>query len=158
MELVITPRGNLQIDNAQIRFRNFSGEPDMYTREGDRSFCVVIPTQEMADDLIERGWNVKIKPAREDGGDPFMYLKVKVSYKFAGPRAYLIAGTAKRDLTEDTIGMLDHIDIESVDMDISPSDWTQPNGKSGRTAYLDSIHVVQKLDRFAARYANNDVE
>jgi hypothetical protein len=154
MELVITPRGNLQIDDASLRFKNFSGEPDMYTREGDRSFCVLIPTQEMADDLIERGWNVKIKPPREEGDDPFMYLKVKISYRFGGPRAYLIVGNARRELTEDTIGMLDHIDIESVDMDISASDWSQPNGKSGRTAYLDSIHVVQKLDRFAARYAN----
>lgn len=156
MELVITPRGNLQIDDAYLRFKNFSGEPDMYTREGDRSFCVVIPTQEMADDLIDRGWNVKIKPPRNEGDDPFMYLKVKISYRFGGPRAYLIAGNARRELTEETIGMLDHIEIESVDMDISASDWSQPNGKSGRTAYLDSIHVVQKLDRFAARYANED--
>lgn len=155
MELVITPRGNLQIDDAIMIFKNFSGEPDMYTREGDRSFCVVIPTQEMADDLVDRGWNVKIKPPREEGDEPFMYLKVKISYKFSGPRAYLIAGDARRELTEDTIGMLDHIDIDSVDMDISFSDWDR-NGKQGRTAYLDSIHVVQKLDRFAARYARND--
>lgn len=155
MELVITPRGNLQIDDAIMIFKNFSGEPDMYTREGDRNFAVVIPTQEMADDLIERGWNVKIKPPREEGDEPFMYLKVKISYKFSGPRAYLIAGEARRELTEETIGMLDHIDIDSVDMDISFSDWER-NGKSGRTAYLDSIHVVQKLDRFAARYARND--
>lgn len=154
MELVITPRGNLQIDDATLRFKNFSGEPDAYTREGDRSFCVLIPTQEMADDLIDRGWNVKIKPPRDEGDLPFMYLKVKVSYRYGGPRAYLIAGSARRELTEDNIGMLDHIDIESVDMDISPSDWSQPSGKSGRTAYLDSIHVVQKLDRFAARYIN----
>lgn len=155
MELVITPRGNLQIDNAIMIFKNFSGEPDMYTREGDRNFSVVIPTQEMADDLIARGWNVKIKPPREEGDEPFMYLKVKISYKFSGPRAYLISGAARRELTEDNIGMLDHIDIESVDMDISFSDWER-NGKAGRTAYLDSIHVVQKLDRFAARYARND--
>lgn len=154
MELVITPRGNLQIDNATMVFKNFSGEPDEYTREGDRSFAVVIPTQEMAEDLINRGWNVKIRPPRNADEDPFMYLKVKVSYKFEGPRAYLISGNARRELTEDNIGMLDRIDIESVDMDISPSDWTR-NGKDGRTAYLDSIHVVQKLDRFAARYAND---
>jgi hypothetical protein len=84
-----------------------------------------------------------------------MYLKVKVSYKYGGPRAYLISGAARRELTEENIGMLDHIIIESVDMDISPSDWVR-NGKEGRTAYLDSIHVVQKLDRFAARYADEN--
>jgi hypothetical protein len=155
MELVITPRGNLQIDDAIMVFKNFSGEPDAYTREGDRSFAVVIPTQEMADDLIDRGWNVKIKPPRDEGDTPFMYLKVKVSYKYGGPRAYLISGAARRELTEENIGMLDHIIIESVDMDISPSDWAR-NGKEGRTAYLDSIHVVQKLDRFAARYADEN--
>ena len=43
------------------------------------------------------------------------------------------------------------MDIISVDLDIRPFDW-EVNGKEGRTAYLESIHVTQDLDRFAARY------
>ena len=54
------------------------------------------------------------------------------------------------ELDEESIDCLDDVDILSVDLDIRPYDW-QVNGKQGRTAYLQSIHVVQEIDRFAAR-------
>lgn len=155
MELNIAPNEILQIDDARITFRNFSGEASQYNRKGDRNFALIIPTQEMADELIARGWNVKIKPARdEDEYDlPFMYLNVKVSYNEFGPNVFLHSGRAMRRLDEDGVGILDHIDIERIDMDIAPSDWTV-NGKTGRAAYLRTMHVTQRLDRFAERYGN----
>ena len=59
-------------------------------------------------------------------------------------------------LNEETIAMLDEIDIASVDMDLRPYDW-EVNGKTGRTAYLQAIDVTQNVDRFGARYAEEDV-
>mgnify|MGYP001509972592 FL=1 len=67
MEITFAPRGILQIDDARIIHRNFAGRGDKYTREGDRNFSLVVPDQELADRLIADGWNVKIKPPREDG-------------------------------------------------------------------------------------------
>ena len=151
--------GTLEIDDARITFRTFEGRGDKFNRDGDRNFAVVIPTQELADELIEKGWNVKIKPPREDGDQPFMYLKVKVNYdptRGRVPGAYLKSGRAMNRLNEDTIGMLDHLDIESVDLDIDPYDWEMPSGKTGRSAYLRSIHVTQRVDRFAERYAEDE--
>ena len=58
-------------------------------------------------------------------------------------------------LDEETISVLDDIDIRSVDLDIRPYDW-DVNGKSGRTAYLQSIEIIQEIDRFAARYAEEE--
>jgi hypothetical protein len=144
----------LQIDDARIIYRNFSGAPSKFNREGDRNFAVVIPDQETADILIDDGWNVKIKPPREDGDMPFMYLPVKIKYNDdgRGPTAYLKSGRAMNRLTEETICTLDDVDILSVDMDLRPYDW-DINGKVGRTAYLQSIHVTQEVDRFAERYA-----
>jgi len=150
--------GTLEIDGARITWRNFEGRGDKFNREGDRNFAVVIPTQELADELIDRGWNVKIKPPREDGDQPFMYLKVKVNYdpsRGRTPGVYLKSGRSVNRLNEDTVGMLDHIDIESVDLDIDPYDW-EMSGKTGRTAYLRSIHVTQRVDRFAERYADEE--
>ena len=60
-------------------------------------------------------------------------------------------------LDEESIGCLDNIDIESVSMDIRPYDW-EVNGRTGRTAYLQSMEVVQRIDRFAARYGGNDID
>ena len=151
MHINFGPRGILQIDDARIIFRNFSGKPDKYNREGDRNFAVVIPDQDMANALIEEGWNVRIKPPRDVDDEPFMYLPVKIKFNDRGPRVYLVSGNSKHILDESTVHRLDNIDILSVDMDIRPYDW-EVNGKTGRTAYLQSIQVTQEVDRFAERY------
>lgn len=51
--------------------------------------------------------------------------------------------------------MLDEIDIQSVNMDIRPYDW-EFGGKNGRAAYLSAMEVTQNIDRFAARYAEEE--
>lgn len=155
MELTFAPKGILQIDDARIIYRNFRGEGGKFNREGDRNFAVVIPKQELADELRNRGWNVKIKPPKDEEDSPFMYLPVKVKFNDRGPQVYLRTGDRVNRLDEETISVLDDIDIRSVDLDIRPYDW-DVNGKSGRTAYLQSIEVIQEIDRFAARYAEEE--
>ena len=132
MHVTFAPRNILQIDEARIIYRNFAGVGSKFNREGDRNFAVVIPDQEIADALINEGWNVKIKPAREEDD----------------AHGYLTSGRAKNRLDEASIDILDNIDILNVDLDVRPYDW-EVNGKTGRTAYLQAIHVTQKVDRFA---------
>ena len=149
-------RGVLQIEDARIIYRNFGGEASKYNREGDRNFAVIIPNQEICDQLTAEGWNVKIKPPRDEDDTPFMFLPVKVKYNNRGPNIYVqSAGNVKR-LTEETVGMLDEIDIQSVDMDLRPYDW-EVNGKEGRSAYLQAMNVIQNIDRFGAQYAAQDL-
>lgn len=155
MELTFAPRGILQIDDARIAFRNFRGEGDKFNREGDRNFVLIIPTEEIADALTKEGWNVKIRDPREEGDLPFMYLPVKVKFNDRGPQVYLVTGGRRNRLDEDTVAMLDDIDIINVNLDIRPYDW-EVNGKTGRTAYLQAIEVFQEIDRFAARYAEEE--
>lgn len=161
MNLTFAPRNILQIDDARIIFRNFRGEGGRFNKEGDRNFAVVIPNQEMAESLLNdtnrygAGWNVKIKAPREEGDDPFIYLPVKVKFNNRGPIIYLESGSNRIKLTEDTISMLDEIDILSVDMDIRPYD-DEINGKPFRSAYLQSMLVRQEIDRFAARFAEEE--
>lgn len=152
----ISFRGNiLEIEDARIIYRNFSGAASKFNREGDRNFAVIIPNQELADELIEAGWTVKIKPPRDEFEDPFIFLPVKVKFNGRGPAAYVESGGSVTRLNEDTIDMLDDIDIASVDMDLRPFDW-EVGGKTGRSAYLHAINVVQNIDRFGARYASED--
>ena len=164
MNLTFAPKGILQIDDARICFRNFKGEGSMYNNEGDRNFSLVIPDEEIAEALkndkneFGAGWNVKIRAPREEGEAPFMHLPVKVKYTDrSGPKVYLISGKNRVQLDEDTIGMLDDIDIKSVDLDIRPYD-DEINGRPFRTAYLQSMEVVQRIDRFAARYSENGAD
>lgn len=144
-------RGILQIEDARIIYRNFAGIGSKYNREGDRNFAVIIPNQEIADELIADGWAVKIKPPRDEDESPFMYLPVKVKFNNRGPAAYVKSGNSVQRLNEETIGMLDEIDIQSVDMDLRGYDW-EVNDKKGKSAYLQAINVIQNIDRFGAQY------
>ena len=112
---------------------------------------MIIPDQEQADALINEGWNVKIKPPRDEDDSPFMYLPVKIKFNDRGPNCYLATGTRINRLDEESICCLDDVDILSVDMDLRPYDW-EVNGKTGRTAYLQSIKVTQEIDRFASSF------
>lgn len=142
----------LEIEDARIIYRNFEGIASKFNREGDRNFAVIIPNDEIKDELIEAGWNVKIKPPRDEDDTPFMFMPVKVKFNNRGPAAYLRSGETVTRLNEDTIGILDEIDIQSVDMDLRPYDW-EVNDKTGRTAYLQAINVIQDIDRFGDMYA-----
>lgn len=153
MNITFAPRGILQIDDARIIYRNFRGEGSKFNREGDRNFSVVINDKDLADRLIDEGWNVKIKPPREGEDEPFMHLPVKVKFGERGPNAYLSTGRRMIRLDRESIGCLDDVDIISVDLDIRPYDW-EVNGKEGRTAYLQSIKVTQRVDRFAEEYGS----
>lgn len=158
-------RDILQIDDARIVYRNFRGEGSKFNRVGDRNFSLVIPDEEIKDLLVGLGFNVKIKAPREEGEAPFMHLQVKVKYSDdpedvdengnrKGPSAYLTSGNNMVALNDKTIACLDDIEIACVNLDIRSYDWTMPNGTSGRSAYLQSINVIQNIDRFAAAYNN----
>lgn len=146
----------LQLEDARVIYRNFSGTAGKFNREGDRNFAVVIPDEETKDMLVEAGWNVKIKPPRDDFDEPFMFLPVKIKFNSRGPAAYVRSGDRAQRLNEETISILDEIDILSADMDLRPFDW-EVNGKTGRTAYLEAIDVIQRVDRFGARYAEENM-
>lgn len=151
------PNGYLEINDARLIWKNFSGRGDRFNREGDRNFHLVIPDQETCDALLNDrnqfgdSWNVKIKPPRDEDDAPFMYMPVKIRFNDRGPNIYLETGSRMVRLDEESVSCLDDIEIISVDMDIRPYD-DEINGKPFRAAYLSSMKVVQRVDRFAAQY------
>lgn len=164
MKITFAPRDILQIDEARIVYRNFSGAPSKFNREGDRNFALVIPngmevtdertgeTFMLEDYLTDLGWNVKIKPPRDEDDEPFMFLPVKVKFNSRGPVIWLVSGRNRTKLDEDTVGLLDDCDILDVSLDIRPYDYNFSNHQ-GRAAYLQSMSVTQNIDRFTARFA-----
>ena len=149
MNINIGPRGTLEIDNARIIFRNLEGRGGLYNREGDRSFALVVPDEDARDALIEQGYNVKTKAPRDEDEEPLMYLTIKVKPNGRRPHIYLLCGRSKRELPEESWGLIDQISIADVSLDIHAYDWNV-NGKSGRSAYLAAMEVTQNIDRFAA--------
>lgn len=149
----------LQINDAQIKYCNFAGAESRYNRAGERNFALIVPNEDIKDALLDdvnefgAAWNVKIKQ-REEGEDPDMYMNIKVKFTSFGPNIYLKSGNAAPvRLNEESVACLDNMDIASVDLDIRAYDDTI-NGRGFRSAYLQSIYVVQDFsrDRFASRF------
>lgn len=157
VNLIKDSRGKdiIQIDDARLVYKNFKGASDRYNREGDRNFGVRFFNREVVDDLIAHGWNVHIKEPKDDDTEPFMYLPVKIKFTGRSPIIYVKSGRHRTRFDEELVGELDEMDIENVDLDIRAYDW-DINGKEGRTAYLQAMEITQRLDRFAARYAEEE--
>lgn len=141
----------LIMENVKIRFRNFAGRPDEYTREGDRSFALVIEDEDLADKLREDGWNVKMRLPKEEGAEPWYYLKVKVNFDGIPPKIVEVTSLNRVALNENTVGILDTAELKSVDVEVSPYHW-EIGGRSGITAYLKTMYATIEEDPFAAKY------
>lgn len=141
----------LVIENAQICSKNFSGRTSMYNPTGRRGFTVILD-EETAQQVIDSGWNVKVKDGREEGDPPRYYLDVNVKYEKFPPAIYLITSKSKTTLDEETVGQLDGASVTNCDLIITPYHW-EFNGKNGIKAYLKTGYFTIEEDEFAAKYS-----
>ena len=146
----------LRIADTNLIFRNLSGKTSEYNKNGERITGVIIPT-EMVDQLVEEGWNVKHTNPRDPQAEPLYYMNVKCRFDNIPPKVYLCTERKKTLLDEETINQIDYSEISSVDIEISPYDYTTALG-SGRTAYVKNMYVNVVEDYFAEKYDYGDVE
>ena len=146
---------NINIEGAIVIWKNFSGERDKFN-PGKRGFSVVIDDAVMADELRNEGWNVKDRPLQE-GADPSEQewtLPVKLNMN-RYTQVWLIVGNHKTLLDENTVAQLDVVDFVNCDISIRPYEW-EMGGRAGITAYVDSMYVTIRENKFAEKYADLD--
>ena len=149
------------IMGARICYKNFAGKGTDYNAEGARNFCVVLDDNS-ANDLIAKGWSVKVKPPREGFDDEGNFNTLKVNVRFGengdrNPKIVRICNDSQVNLTEKTVSTLDWDDIENVDLRIRPYNWERA-GKHGVSAYLESMYVTVADDDLERKYQQNHVD
>lgn len=144
--------GLVTIEDARIGFKNFSGAPDRFNKDGGkRSFCIFLEANQ-AENLRTRGWNVKALPPRDEEELPQDYIQVAVAFQYP-PKIVLISNGKRTFLNEATVGLLDKIGFASADLSITPYNW-EMNGRTGVKAYLKTLYVVMEEDEFERKYAD----
>ena len=142
-------RTNLVIvENGKFIFdTNFAGDPkkDRFGSD-ERKANLVIPDIDLARELIDDGFNVRLTKPRvgeEEGFVPRYFVKVKLNYKSTWPpKAYLVTDEDKSVLLdEESVACLDDIWVDRVNAVLNR--YEGPNGKS---LYVKSMEVYQKVD------------
>lgn len=171
---------NIAIDNTNFIFEtNFAGDPrkDTYG-DSRRKANVLIPDPEQAADLIKAGFKVKqTRPRKNEDPEyfkPEYYVQVILKYRKIDqtpvkypPKVYLVTENNEVLMDEDTVGELDSIRVQNVNVVLNERIYDREN--NGKTLYVRTMYVEQDLTddpyaqiyrerRLAAQRAAGDME
>lgn len=141
-------------DTRFIFDTNFSGDPkrDPKFHSSERKGNIIINNPELAQELIDEGFNVretKPREGEEEGHVPTYFVAIKANYDSKWPpKIYLVSGDSEPVLLdEETVCQIDQISVENVCVEL--------NVYNGSTLYIRTMYVEQGVggDPFAARYA-----
>lgn len=146
----------IKLENVRLIYRNFAGEERQFNVAGQRNFAIPLD-EDLATHLAGIGWNVKKKERVVDGEIETLYhlpVKVKMDGRVP-PKVFTITKSKNRrnQLDEDTVGMLDWAEYETVDVILRPFNW-DVNGKQGVTAYLKTLFMVLHEDELELKYSH----
>lgn len=145
---------NFSVEDAQLIFKNFKGEGGAFNKEGDRNFGLLLP-DDLAEELLAEGWNVKYLRPRDDEEEPRPWIKVRVKFGMVPPLVWMINDRGKIKLNEDTIDQLDWSRVLHCDVTVRPYNYPEMPGRpAGVSAYLKAMYVTIQEDEFASKYAD----
>ena len=169
-------RNLLEIENAQILFKNFSGRKKtaivnghekVVNEEGKRNFNVILDPEksdiywngekvtnpDFGQELANLGFNVTIRPGTEEGDGPQYRLPVHVAFDKVSPEIYLVTGNKKVILDEDSIACLDTADIIKADISINNGRaYLSNSGEEKVKAWCNIGYFNIAQSRFASKY------
>ncbi len=138
------------VEDARLIFRNFTGKEGPYNREGDRNFVVIL-TDDVAEQMLKDGWNVRFLEPQEEGDEQTPYVQVSVNFNNRPPRVVMITSNSRTNLDEASVEVLDWADIRLADLIARGYEWNV-NGKTGVKAYLQSLFVTIEEDALERKY------
>ena len=130
----------ITIKDARLIYKNFSGAPDAFNRNGvQQNFSVVIPEEDVGYYRDDLQLNVKERITKD--GNVFHYLRVKVG-KYAD--IYLRDEDGTLALVEpEQYPMLDQIRLSKCDLSVSSREYSA-GGRNGTTVYLAELFACKE--------------
>lgn len=157
--LTMLPRDQFAIEHAVIRFRNFSGAPDRFSKSGyNNGYFKVFLTEEQAQVLSDDGYSVtRLKPNPDDPEDPGQPLiKIHVGLSNFPENVFRVTSHSQIMLNRDTVKGLDHSEIANADIVCVPYNWKTSTG-SGKAAYLGRGSYFTMVESpFENKYSSYD--
>lgn len=144
---------DIVIENVRVIYRNFSGTPTQYNKNGRREFSVVID-EPLAITLLDEGWNVKPLKKRDETEPQMYHLPIDLGAGKYPPKIVLLSGKRKVILEEPAFAELDVSDIEFADVLIHPRVWEDSNGGRKIKAYLRSGYFKIRDNPLDEKFAN----
>lgn len=153
----------IEINNARIfmgpGWRGFGPQGDKYGRRG---FRLIIDDEDYAQDLIEWGYNIRVRPAQDADSKPTYSLPVKVRFDKYPPKVVMVTRKkGETELDDETVGQLDYLDFAKLNVTVTPSRYDNEalgNG-TGVAAYLAELKVwVEESDTMSDDVAPWDDE
>jgi hypothetical protein len=151
--------GSVLIEDAKLIFRNFTGKESEYNRAGSRNFGVILP-EELAQQMLRDGWNVKRLRPREDDENPegTPWISVQLGYNGRPPAVVVINSRGRENYGEAEVETLDWYDIKTADVKFRPYNWVvregTPKEDRGVKAYLEKLFVTINEDALDLKYAD----
>lgn len=155
-----TRNKQMQIEDATVlwTWSNFDGQAGKYNKEGERYFVLKLTPQE-ADELLERGWNVRVREPREDRDEiePLYTLNVAIRFDPYPPNIWLITTNSKQRLDEEDVQVLGYTPIAKMDVILNGHEYVTPD-RSGIKAYLKTMVALVEEDDLELKYGVYDTE
>ena len=151
----------VQYENGVLVFENFSRR-DIFSKNFDgehgknkskeRSFCLKIPEERLANKLASDGWNIHINPPRNDDEGVFCYVPVTVRYDIFPPKI-ICDGVV---LNDETVSRLQDSAIKKFTLSIRPRTWQDDDGNTRVKAYVKEMRIELEISEIDALYAERE--
>jgi hypothetical protein len=144
---------NLFIEDTRFIFNtNFSGDPDRDKYgSSERKANLIIPDINMARQLIDEGFNVKMTKPREgdeEGFVPTYYIVIKLAYRNRNgepkqwpPKVLLVVEDSVTELDEESVSCIDYAWIDKVNVVLNKYE-----SDRGKSLYIKTLEVFQRVE------------
>jgi len=139
-------------DVIDVLYMNLAGAPDKFNPNGqDGNFWVVL-TEEKANELAEKGFNVREFENRD--GDTELRLQVFAKFEFYPPNIFMVNSNDKKTkINEEDLSLIDSAELDEINLIISPYHW-EFGGKKGVKAYIRTAYFKIVEDVFSRRFSD----